>query len=338
MANEKNSESPPAEQGGDWRSVELQDDRNIDRILNGYSNGESGGPLKLDFDHDAPIDQTGKADDAEDFENISDDDLPEEEQGQGGSMSIELPGLTDDGGTSNDADDLFGDGPSSPTDPILGPPSPGPRVHDDEAVGDTQPTDVGLSFPGMSFDPEPHLNGAENQDYDIPAPAETVEDLVKTAFPDFKQGRTLVFHKLLPPKQARWKEKRPAKKPKRLVTSKLTLELDQDTVTSFRLPETSTASRQESLEGLVRCDSNGHKDAEDVYQFDIDKDSDSETVDGRTLRDFELACSNWYTLIEELEQNFEKYQAEEIRETESRKRQIDDEDDEWNAEFLMDVV
>lgn len=338
MANDKNSDSS---QNEEWRLEKLQDERNIEGILSGLD-GYSGGGPHLDLSHSQPIDQSGKADDAEDFEDISDDDLPEEEQGPSASTSIELPGLTDDGGTSNDADDihdLFGDNPSSPTDPLLGPPSPGPHVHDDDAVGDTQPTDTALSFPGISFDPEPHLNGAANQDYDIPAPAETVEDLVKTAFPDFKQGRTLVFHKLLPPKQARWKEKKPLKKPKRLVTGKLTLELDQDSITNFRLPGTASTLRHDHLRELVRCGPDSHKETENVAQFDIDKDSDSETVDGRTLRDFELACSNWYTMIGELEHNFEEFQAAERFEMTSRKRQVEeDDDDEWNAEFLNDDI
>jgi transcription initiation factor TFIID subunit 1 len=322
----------------DWKAQDAADTREISKFLSGLSTtAEGDGGLKLS---DGPIDQSGKADDAEDFEDISDDDLPDEEE-PSASTSVELPGLTDDGGTSNDPDDLFGDGPSSPTDPVLGPPSPATHVRDADAIDDTQPTEPGMSFPGMSFDPEPHLNGAANQDPDIPAPAETVEDLVKTAFPDFKKGHTLVLNKLFPPKQAFWKEKKPPKKPKRLVTSKLTLELDQDTITSFRLHGTATSTISLDHDGtrdLVRCDGESLGEKEDVAQFDIDRESDSELVDGRTLQDFEMACTNWSTMIKEVEDDFNVLVQTEQQEATSRKRQVDEDDDEWNAEFLMDDV
>uniref|UniRef100_A0A8H7NME6 Uncharacterized protein n=1 Tax=Bionectria ochroleuca TaxID=29856 RepID=A0A8H7NME6_BIOOC len=318
----------------DWKAQNAADDREIAKLLEQSQDGASGG-LKLD---DTPFDQTNKADDAEDFEDISDDDLPEEEPSA--STSVELPGLTDDGETSNnDADDLFGEGPSSPTDPVLGPPSPAPHVRDADAADETQPSQPSPIFPGINFDPEPRLTA--NQDPDIPAPAETVEDLLKAAWPAYKKGCILTWSELLPAKKAIWKEKKPLKKPKRLVTSKLTLELDQDSVTHFRLPGPPATSRTEGNDhkGLVFCYDDTVEEEENIAQFDIDQVDESETVMGFTLRDIEMACEDWYTQIGVIEKDFAVLEAEERKEATSRKRLFEEEDDdEWNAEFLMDDV
>ncbi|CAH0014971.1 unnamed protein product [Clonostachys rhizophaga] len=318
----------------DWKAQNAADDREIAKLLEQSQDGASGG-LKLD---DTPFDQTNKADDAEDFEDISDDDLPEEEPSA--STSVELPGLTDDGETSNnDADDLFGEGPSSPTDPVLGPPSPAPHVRDADAADETQPSQPSPIFPGINFDPEPRLTA--NQDPDIPAPAETVEDLLKAAWPAYKKGCILTWSELLPAKKAIWKEKKPLKKPKRLVTSKLTLELDQDSVTHFRLPGPPATSRTEGNDhkGLVFCYDDTVEEEENIAQFDIDQVDESETVMGFTLRDIEMACEDWYTQIGVIEKDFAILEAEERKEASSRKRLFEEEDDdEWNAEFLMDDV
>ncbi|EQL01195.1 transcription factor TFIID [Ophiocordyceps sinensis CO18] len=320
----------------DTKAQDAADEREITRLLEQSQEGGSGG-LTLD---DAPFDQTNKADDAQDFEDISDDDLPDEEEAAGGN-SLELPGLTDDGGTSNDADDLFGEGPSSPIDPILGPSSPAPQVHDVDAADDTQPTDAGLSFAGINFDPDPHLNGAANQDPDIPAPAETVEDLLKAAWPAFKKGQVLTWSELLPPKKAIWKEKKPLKKPKRLVTSKQTLELAPDQEKQFRIPGTATTGKQRAhgSTALTFCGMENVVQDEDAARIDLDHESDSEMVHGFTLRDIELACEDWSARIDAVEASFQAIQAAE-KEQVSLKRRAEDEqeDDEWDAEFLLDAA
>ncbi|OAA62283.1 transcription factor TFIID complex [Cordyceps fumosorosea ARSEF 2679] len=318
-----------------WKAQESADQREIARLLEQSQDGSSGG-LKLD---DTPFDQTNKADDAEDFEDISDDDLPDEEPAAGGSL--EIPSLTDDGGTSNDADDLFGDGPSSPTDPIGDHPSPGPRVRDTEAGDETQPTDMGLSFSGMNFDPDPHMYGAANQDPDIPAPAETVEDLLKEMWPAYKTDRILVWSELLPPKKATWMGKKPAKKPKHLVTSKLSLDLAPDEEKQFRIPGPATSSLKQRLNAfnskrLVLCGKDYADNEDEIVQFDIDQESDGEPVMGYTMRDIELACQDWGNDIEAIQKQFEKRQAAELAESTQIKHMNAEQDDEWDAEFLQD--
>ncbi|KAM0445479.1 hypothetical protein ACHAQK_001688 [Fusarium lateritium] len=313
-----------------WKAQNAADDREIAKLLG--DSQDTGGGINLDS---IEFDQTGKADDAEDFEDISDDDLPDEEEPSAGA-SMEMPGLTDDGGTSNDADDLFGEGPSSP-DPILGPSSPAPHVRDADTGDDTQPADSSLSFPGINFDPEPNL---DNQDHDIPAPAETVEDLLKATWPAFKKGHILTWSELLPAKKATWKEKKPVRKPKQLVTSKLTLELAPDQEKLFRIPGTATITRkarQGEERGLVYCGLDQENQAQDSIQFDLDQDSDSETVAGFSLRDIELACEDWGVHIATVEAEFKARQSAEQEQQQARKRVFEEQDDEWDAEFLMDL-
>ncbi|KFA48859.1 hypothetical protein S40293_01469 [Stachybotrys chartarum IBT 40293] len=337
MAEDKNEFSSFDE--SDWKAQHAADDREIARLLEQSQDGANGG-LRLD---DTPFDQTNKADDAEDFEDISDDDLPDEEPSAG--ASLEMPGLTDDGGTSNDADadDLFGEGPSSPMDHLLDASSPGPQVRDADVADDSQAIDADISFSAMNFDPEPHVNGAVNQDPDIPAAAETAEDILKAAWPAFKKGHVLVWSELLPPKKATWKEKKPTKKPKQLVTSKLTLELAPDQEKLFRIPGPATSTLKQRMaemegRGLVLCEQDSYREEEETVHFDMDLESDSETVMGFTLRDIEVACTDWDAYIMDVEANFKAQQAAE-QESLSRKRQTNDmdADDDWDAEFLMDL-
>ncbi|KAG6063319.1 hypothetical protein E4U32_001375 [Claviceps aff. humidiphila group G2b] len=319
-----------------WKAQDAADEREIARLLEQSQDGGDGG-LKLD---DTPFDQTNKADDAEDFEDISDDDLPDEEPS--GGTSAEMPGLTDDGATSNDADDLFGEGPSSPTDPVPGPPSPGTRVHDTDGGDDPHPVDTSVSFTALNFDLDTHMGGTANQDPHIPAPAETVEDLLKAAWPAFQKGRILTWSELLPPKKAIWKEKKPAKKPKHLVTSKLTLELATDQEKMFRIPGTADSTKQQrasdtTFARLVRCDEGAAEEVEETLKFDLDQESDSETVMGFTLRDIELACEDYGAHIAAVEEEFERGLATES-DLLKQKKNMEDQDDEWDAEFLVDMA
>lgn len=329
----------------DWKAQDAADEREITKLL---EDSQGGGNSGLKFD-DTPFDQTNKADDAQDFEDISDDDLPEEEEPTVGT-SMELPGLTDDGGTSNDADDLFGEGASSPIDPVPDPSSPAPQVRDADAADDSHASGsannfLGLDFdPGINFDPEPHSHGSANQDPDIPAPAETVEDLVKATWPAFKKGQILTWSELLPPKKAIWKEKKPPKKPKHLVTSKLSLELAPDQEKQFRIPGPATSTTKQRLQegaakGLVQCGEINIDEADNAEQFDVDQDSESETVMGFSLRDIELACEDWGAYIDTVEVEFQSHQAAE-QERVTKKRDVDEmePDDEWDAEFLMDMA
>lgn len=330
-----------------WQDQKDADDEEIARFL---QKAQEGGDTGVKFD-DTPFDQTNKADDAEDFEDISDDDLPDEEEPSAGT-SMEIPGLTDDGGTSNDADDLFGDGPSSPG--LFGPSSPGAQVRDadidanaetdaDEIMEDTQPAEAPVDF-SINFNTEPGFFGT-NQDPNIPAPAESVEDLLKQAWPAFERGRVLVWSELFPQKHASWKEKKPPRKPRKLVTSKLTLELDQDTALAFRLPASSapngSRARRDATSGMVYCNRDQISEDEDAGQFNLDQNSDSESVFGFSMRDIELVCEDWDTHIDTVEAAFEarasaaKASAEAKKKARETELKAADADDAWDAEFLL---
>ncbi|KAK2014856.1 transcription initiation factor TFIID subunit 1 [Colletotrichum eremochloae] len=314
------------------KTQDAQDDEQIERTLSQLQNG---GDLGITID-DTPFDQSGKADDAQDFEDISDDDLPDEEEGNV-ATSLSVPGLTDDGGTSNDTDDLFGDGPSSPIE-APGPPSPAPHVHDLDDADASQYRDI-------NFDPEPGYEAA-NQDPEIPAPAETAEDLVKQAWPTWQKGVILKWNELLPPKKARWIEKKPSKKPKTLMFSKLTLDLAADQEKLFRIPGPATVTRKQrriddDSKGLVTCALQESSDEAEAEEFNLEQDSDSEAVAGFTLQDIEMVCDDWSIRIEQAEQDFHDQKAQEAAAeaaaAASIKRAHDDAFDfDWEAEFLED--
>lgn len=316
-----------------WKAQDAADDREIARLLEQSQDGTTGG-LTLD---DAPFDQTDKAADAEDYEDISDDDLPDEEPGAGASN--EIPGLTDDGGTSNDADDLFGEGPSSPIEVLHDVSVSAPQVRDTDGGDNTHPADPNAGFSGIYFDAEPHIDGA-NQDPAIPAPAETVEDLLRATWPAFKEGHILTWSILLPSKKAVWREKKPLKKPKPLVTSKLNIEIDRDEEKLFRIPGPPTSVSVIGAEtvGLVRCNRTSSDDEPALQDFDLDQKSATDTIGGFTLRDIELVCEDWNAHIAKIENDFQTHLDAEQQLLQSKDIAMSEQDDEWDAEFLQEPL
>src|SRR4051812_2660106 len=139
----------------DWTQQSKDDDRTLAAFLS--SAQESGTDNSL-FDPNRPL-EGEKADGALDYEDISDNDsLPEETEATLRN-DTDGPGLTDDNGTSHDADDdLFGEGRgSSPLgnelDDLFGP---------SDAVAEVEVEDlVGLNFP--------EYHRGLNQDPNIPA-------------------------------------------------------------------------------------------------------------------------------------------------------------------------
>ncbi|KAF3348728.1 hypothetical protein VdG2_03610 [Verticillium dahliae VDG2] len=316
----------------DWKAQRAADDENIQNLL---AKAEEGQGIGINFNDDTPFDQTDKADNAEDYEDISDDDLPEEEEATGGT-SLSVPGLTDDGGTSNDTDDLFGDGPSSPIEPVADATSPRPHIHDPE---DPE------SYRDLNFNTDPS-SLATNQDPDIPPPPGDSGELVKQTWPAFETGITLRWNELLPPKRAYRKEKKPTKKPKTLITSKLTLELATDQEKAFRVPGPAAATRKQrliaaELSNLVDCSVPDPEDEDGKEDVEIDFESDSETVGGFTLQDIDMVCDDWAVHIDHTEKEFETKvaaQTEAENVTGNKRAAVDDDqsDDDWDALFLKD--
>lgn len=323
----KRESASPMADDVDWATQEKDDADAINKLF-----GNTDPTSQLDISLEGPIDQSNKADDAFDFEDISDDDLPDEEEAANGG-SEQPPALTSDGGTSNDNDDdLFGDGRES--SPLVGEPALSPGA----AIADTDQQDIEMSgaddladLRALNFDPEPSYPMA-NQDPSIPAAPESVLDLLKQTFPDFERGKILNFNELFPPRKANWVDKKPLRQPKPLVPNKLSLELDVDQEKQFRVPGPAS---QTTLQKIQAAEKNGlvsllvpePVDPVDLEIFTAqDSDSEMELVGGFTLRDIETVCEDWDDTIDPPQRHRQDSPGPAVAE----------EDDDWFLEMGID--
>ncbi|KAH8906078.1 transcription initiation factor tfiid-like protein [Coniochaeta sp. PMI_546] len=306
--------------------------------LSGDPNSQATIPGLASITEGGAIDQEGKADDAIDFEDVelSDDELPDEEEPGTAPASNEVPGLTEgDTCTSNDTDDLFGDPQdSSPLD--LGYPhirsSPHPLDADSDEARLTLTAGESIEdLRELNFD----LSGSTaNQDPDIPAPPESTDDLVKLQWPDFHKNAILNYNELFRSKPATWIAKKPAKPPKPLIPTKLSLEVDIDQEKLFRIPGPATAPvwqkiRDAEARGLVCLEEPEAVEPADLEIFTFDDESDTEPVGGFTLRDFETLCDDWEGMVDLADQIQSR-----LSESGPGKRPIKDEDAAWEEMFL----
>ena len=238
---------------------------------------------KLDF-LGRDLEPGEKASDAVDYEDIDDDDLPDEEDAGGGTSSgvsgalphpeeveaqDDLAGITqetlapDSSNTVQDDDeleDLFGDIPSSPTDGHQG--LDGEHGEDQNAVevspgfGDGVLTSSSTVLPDLPTAGEDLPSAAESlfrsinfggqQDLIMPpAPPENPEEALAAMWPKFRRDNIPKFMELLPPKKARYIAKAPLKTPKPLPLTKVTLEVAPDQEKAFRLPGLAKPSKRE---------------------------------------------------------------------------------------------
>lgn len=315
-----------------FEAQDKADEENINRILSQSQDvGQGGGPNLIGF-HDNPIDQTGKADDAEDFEDISDDDLPDEEPSGPTAASFELPGLTDDGGTSHDTDDLFGEGrESSPFDPVLGPSSP-QQQPEDTSYPAIRPETSFADNNEFSFETAVE-EGLNNQDPNIPPAIESVEDFVKQKWPDFKQGKILNWNEILVPRPAEFRAAKPPRKPKPLLLTKLSLDIAPDQEKVFRVPGYAQArGKDANSSGLVHILPPGQEPGTNNGEFDLDAESDDEPINGLTLQHIDTICYDFEDKISRAEVALEADVAS--REAERKRTSRDADEEEWDAMFM----
>lgn len=323
-----------------WKETEEQDARNINELLSqSIENGEGNPMVRLD----RPLDIGEKADDAEDYEDISDDDLPEEEEAAGG-VGVEGPGLTDDGGTSHDTDDLeglFGEGRgSSPFDEI--------STHDGvqiQSATDVQSLqlsasrltlpslDTSTTFRNINFDPEPKISATANQDLSIPPPAESEEEFLKQSWPAFQKGKVINWNELLPPKKATWIGKAPLKLPKPVNPTKVALDLAPDQEKVFRLSGPASSSKRQRAneavaKGIVEIIEEEPEDRSSDEDFDFSTPPPDEEIGGITFADLEVVCDDWESKIDppSLETEIDSLDP-------STEFAIDDDDAEWFREL-----
>lgn len=292
----------------DWKTQKMLDNAAINSMFLDPRND-------FNWSLEGPIDQSGKADDAQDFEDISDDDLPDEEEPTGHHDSHDSddraspppppPPLASDAGSTHDHDDdLFGERESSPLQTEQ-PMSPGVTIVDVTQEEDVQMLDADslAELRRVNFDPEPSFPLA-NQDMNIPAAPENLLELLQQTFPSFEKGKTLNYNELFPPRKAIWIDKKPTRNPKPLVPTKLSLDLDVDQEKLFRIPGPATSSTVQKIQnaeknGLVSLLVPEPVDEEDLEIFGKDdQDSDAELVGGFTTMDIETACEDWADVID----------------------------------------
>jgi len=263
------------------RADDAPDDDDFQAFLRQAQEGavEGGGDIWASLAN-RPLEVGEKADDAIDFEDISDDDLPEEEfaDNQGTMAALQnYSGTTvQDSGEGedtdmadlfgDDVDDLFGDGPDQ-SSPV------GTHHEDDplksvEGLGQDE-MDITSDSQGQSSfgnltqaatrreeedededeDPEyreqmalfAQARGAkENQA--PPSPKTSKEDFEKV-WPNFEPDKPPRFFSLVPRKRAYYIPKVPQKQMKPMVFTKLSLDIAPDQEKSFRLPPTAATAK-----------------------------------------------------------------------------------------------
>ncbi|RYO82298.1 hypothetical protein DL766_000675 [Monosporascus sp. MC13-8B] len=348
----------------DWDAQAEQDDEDIKQMLMfaGDRTTKHEGP-DLDGFGDKEIDQAGKDVDAIDFEDISDGDLASDDGSTNAAAPeiSQVPGLTEDEGTSHDNDDinaLFGeddlDGSRLPSSPVahvdLVKPQeiPAPAEAEKplgERLDERNITDE--EWNKMSFSERMRLNFPQTETADnaigdwvmqtntedpsgLPPP-QTEAELLAHKFPTFEKHKTLFHNQLFPQWPAEYMYKEPPTKdrdPPEFVPTKLELELDADTSKLFRIPDNAlTATQQRSQQqGDDWGGTIGALAVEIDDGFSDDSDTDNELVGGFTLDEIATVCDDWDSLLK----------APGASEPPASIAIADDEEmDDWDREFLQ---
>ncbi|TGJ86656.1 hypothetical protein E0Z10_g2088 [Xylaria hypoxylon] len=155
--------NPSSLEGIDWAEQERQDEEDMKMMLNDDPRTSQANGLDLHTFGEKVIDQTNKADDAVDFEDLSDDDLASDS----GSIDAlpdtgtsHVPGLTEDDGTSHDTDhldDLFGGGLEGDNDYLPSSPPPEDTAAADD--GDATTTVAPEKQPTTNIPPNERVEG-----------------------------------------------------------------------------------------------------------------------------------------------------------------------------------
>jgi transcription initiation factor TFIID subunit 1 len=275
---------PPNGGGGGGDDNGDKDEDDFRKIMQQMSRGAAEGEEDLlGGIADRPLDIGEKADDAVDYEDISDDDLPEEEfelgggadstQNFSGTILQDSGGVVDNedvdmddlfGDNNDDNDDLFGDDPSH-SDPVQA-----STQHEDDPLTSIEDL-VQEGFSTVSKDkPQPAARNtapdaaqqeAEEEDPEVreqlalfaqssrkkdepaAAPVKTSREEFEKIWPNFEADKPPRFFSLVPRKRAFYIPKVPQKTPKPFQLNKLTLDLATDQEKSFRLQPTTTTAK-----------------------------------------------------------------------------------------------
>jgi hypothetical protein len=286
----------------------------IDKLLQ-QAQANAGGGNFLDDINNRELDRGEKADDAVDYEDISDEDLPEEELASAGGdddgfnlEDFSGPTLQESGETAEVDDDamereLFGDSDpedgdadpeDKPLDSIEGANGAAQSASRGAGGAQAQPgfrnVTYGVTQPVEEDEDDPEyleqmalFNQArlkKPDDKEKEPPKTSLEEFEKV-WPNFEPDKPPRFFSLVPRKRAFYIPKVPQKPPKLMVFSKISLDIAIDQEKSFRLPPTAapiktTRQAEESEGGLIYI----MNDAEELRQTDEQVDLENiETFD-----------------------------------------------------------
>ncbi|KKZ64857.1 transcription initiation factor TFIID subunit 1 [[Emmonsia] crescens] len=364
----------PHATGSEGAESEDEDFNNLMRQMNAPTNETSFDFLQRD------LEPGEKADDAVDYEDIDDDDLPDEElglpaleDGDGGGKTAEV----DDGwgamegmegiltaedleqhSGGDELDDLFGDVPSSPVVGQADQNDELPLVRPDDIIPDsalgmldvTSPTKENViteTVHGRDRDAvmtPTDMDPATFKEYQLqqalfamssygpdnpPAPPENHEELLASLWPKFDRNSMPRFLELLPPKKSHFVGKSPLKPPKRVVPTKLNLELAQDQERAFRATGQSQKRALDSENpSIVVITPPVETTGSSSDILDIDGDLDEELPGGVTMQDLQFICADWDIKTPISEEEEEEEEPEAVVEIASNE-EPGAEDDDW---------
>ena len=279
--------------------------------------------------------ETGeKADDAVDYEDFDDDDLPEEEEATGGlSPRREESGIREEGrvegaGAGAELDDLFGDtaggDEGDELDDLFGDSGGADKDGMDDLFGEEEeatpakePTESEDIDMGEASEPESEGRKSAPEDMDPetfkewqlqqalfasagfgpdnpPAPPENFEELLKSLWPKFNRNEIPRFLELLPPKKAYYAGKTPPKPPRRVVPTKLNLELARDQDRDFRSAgQAQTQKFGATQHGMVAIEPPKEKDDDEYNMVQLENDDEEVLPGAVTMQDLRFICSDW---------------------------------------------
>lgn len=172
--------APSFDDNIDWAEQERRDEADMKMMFNDDPRASQANGLDLHIFGDKVIDQTNKADDAIDFEDMSDDDLASD-SGSGNALHdtgpSQPPGLTEDEGTSHDTDhldDLFGGGLEGDNDYLPSSPPPEDAGADDAAA--VAPAAAPEEQPDTNIPPNEQLGPEHEHDGELDAAREVTDE------------------------------------------------------------------------------------------------------------------------------------------------------------------
>lgn len=280
-----------------------------------------------------PLEMGEKADDAIDFEDISDDDLPDEEfpDAVGDITALEnYSGTTlqESGDGFDNMDDLFGGGDDDDLfGDNLGLSSPVATRHEDKplnSVEDLAQDDMDITSDSQEQSFRNDAQGATQQEDDdedpeyreqmalfaqarggkesqAPPPPKTSKEDFEKVWPNFEPDKPPRFYSLVPRKRAYYIPKIPTKTMKPMLFTKVSLDIAADQEKSFRLPPTAATTKsgrqqEEESGGLVHIARAAEEagDTDDHTELDdLEILDEGEMIGNVSWSELQVACGDW---------------------------------------------